>query len=56
YLTSNSLTGPIPQWLSDSKENIDISYNNFTGSSQSNNCQANYLKKIATYSSTEDKS
>ncbi|KAF5196547.1 Leucine-rich repeat receptor protein kinase ems1 [Thalictrum thalictroides] len=56
YLTSNSLTGPIPQWLSTSKRNIDISYNNFTGSSQSNNCQANNLKKIAIYSSPEDKS
>ncbi|KAF5179651.1 Leucine-rich repeat receptor protein kinase msp1, partial [Thalictrum thalictroides] len=56
YLTSNSLTGPVSQWLSVSKENIDISYNNFTGSSQSNNCQANYLKKIAIYSSPEDKS
>ncbi|KAF5199785.1 Inactive protein kinase, partial [Thalictrum thalictroides] len=34
----------------------DISYNNFTGSSQSNICQANNLKKIAIYSSPEDKS
>ncbi|KAF5207006.1 Leucine-rich repeat receptor protein kinase msp1, partial [Thalictrum thalictroides] len=55
YLTSNSLTGPVSQWLSDTNKKFDISYNNFNGSSQSTNCQANNLKKIASYSSLEDK-
>ncbi|KAF5208343.1 Leucine-rich repeat transmembrane protein kinase [Thalictrum thalictroides] len=56
YLASNSLTGQVSQWLSDTNKKFDISYNNFTGSSQSTNCQANNLKKIASYSSLEDKS
>ncbi|KAF5188116.1 Inactive protein kinase [Thalictrum thalictroides] len=56
YLTSNSLTGQVSPWLSDTSKKFDISYNNFTGSSQSTNCQANNLKKIASYSSLEDKS
>ncbi|EOA37487.1 hypothetical protein CARUB_v10011641mg [Capsella rubella] len=30
YLNNNSLTGPVPQFILDSKQNIDLSYNNFT--------------------------
>ncbi|KAF5192258.1 Leucine-rich repeat receptor-like protein kinase pepr2, partial [Thalictrum thalictroides] len=37
YLASNSLTGQVSQWLSDTNKKFDISYNNFTGSSQSTN-------------------
>ncbi|XP_019072671.1 probable LRR receptor-like serine/threonine-protein kinase At1g53440 isoform X2 [Vitis vinifera] len=32
FLTNNSLTGEVPNWISsDTKNNIDLSYNNFTG-------------------------
>ncbi|XP_058103390.1 uncharacterized protein LOC131246947 [Magnolia sinica] len=30
YLTSNLLTGPVPQWMLNKRANIDLSYNNFT--------------------------
>ncbi|PIA33880.1 hypothetical protein AQUCO_03900021v1 [Aquilegia coerulea] len=56
YLTNNSLTGQVSKWLSDARENYDISYNNFTGSLQPDTCQPNGLKKIAIYPSVENKS
>ncbi|XVF18539.1 hypothetical protein REPUB_Repub11eG0031000 [Reevesia pubescens] len=34
FLTNNSLTGAVPGWILDSSSNIDLSYNNFTSSSQ----------------------
>ncbi|OVA14369.1 Armadillo [Macleaya cordata] len=55
YLTNNSLTGSIPSWILDSKKNFDISYNNFTGSSQTS-CQEANLNRIAIYSSLQDQS
>ncbi|TYJ34351.1 hypothetical protein E1A91_A05G162600v1 [Gossypium mustelinum] len=43
YLTHNSLSGHIPNWLSirDSRYQIDLSYNNFTESSDSPSCPEN---------------
>ncbi|XP_027342483.1 probable LRR receptor-like serine/threonine-protein kinase At1g53430 isoform X2 [Abrus precatorius] len=35
FLTNNSLSGPIPGWILNSKQNIDLSYNNFTQASTS---------------------
>ncbi|XP_026445738.1 probable LRR receptor-like serine/threonine-protein kinase At1g53440 [Papaver somniferum] len=53
YLTNNSLTGQIPAWITNAKRNFDLSYNNFTGPSQSG-CQDSNLNKISSYSSEED--
>ncbi|KAI3927581.1 hypothetical protein MKX01_026514 [Papaver californicum] len=55
YLTNNSLTGQIPAWITKAKRNFDLSYNNFTGPSQSG-CQDSNLNKISSYSSEEDQS
>ncbi|KAI3981032.1 hypothetical protein MKX01_036578 [Papaver californicum] len=55
YLTNNSLTGQIPAWIINAKRNFDLSYNNFTGPSQSG-CQDSNLNKISSYSSEEDQS
>ncbi|KAI3879786.1 hypothetical protein MKX03_000405 [Papaver bracteatum] len=55
YLTNNSLTGPIPSWIVNTKRNFDISYNNFTGSAQSS-CQESNVNKISSFSSPQDKS
>ncbi|XP_074340917.1 putative LRR receptor-like serine/threonine-protein kinase At1g53440 [Apium graveolens] len=38
YLNHNSLTGEIPSWISGSKENFDVSYNNFSWRAEYN-CQ-----------------
>ncbi|KAI3927582.1 hypothetical protein MKX01_026515 [Papaver californicum] len=53
YLTNNLLTGQIPLWMTNAKQNFDLSYNNFTGTSQSG-CQDSNLNKISSYSSEED--
>ncbi|VFQ97087.1 unnamed protein product [Cuscuta campestris] len=41
YLTNNSLSGPIPQWAlnTDSRHDIDLSYNNFEESSVPSTCR-----------------
>ncbi|KAG8385384.1 hypothetical protein BUALT_Bualt03G0037400 [Buddleja alternifolia] len=41
YLTGNSLTGPIPEWMknTDNKHQIDLSYNNFYASSVPSTCR-----------------
>ncbi|KAE8683742.1 caffeic acid 3-O-methyltransferase-like [Hibiscus syriacus] len=43
FLTNNSLTGAVPGWVLDSDESIDLSYNNFTSSSQTS-CQQAKVK------------
>ncbi|KAI3968551.1 hypothetical protein MKX01_007861 [Papaver californicum] len=55
YLTNNLLTGQIPLWITNTKQNFDLSYNNFTGPSQSG-CQDSHLNKISSYASEEDQS
>ncbi|XP_020581331.1 probable leucine-rich repeat receptor-like serine/threonine-protein kinase At3g14840 isoform X3 [Phalaenopsis equestris] len=39
FLTSNNLSGPVPNWMLWSKNNIDLSYNNFTLDIQLQTCQ-----------------
>ncbi|KAL5725881.1 hypothetical protein ACHQM5_008970 [Ranunculus cassubicifolius] len=55
YLTNNSLDEEVPSWLSTGKSNffVDISYNNFTGDSQSR-CGEKNMNKISSYSSVKD--
>ncbi|KAI3926454.1 hypothetical protein MKW92_007920, partial [Papaver armeniacum] len=55
YLTNNSLTGQVPSWITNTKHNFDLSYNNFTGPSQ-DSCQDSNLNKISSYSTEEDQS
>ncbi|KAK3003671.1 hypothetical protein RJ639_018368 [Escallonia herrerae] len=38
YLTSNNLTGPIPNWVRDTNWKVDLSYNNFLESSVPLDC------------------
>ncbi|KAK7244158.1 hypothetical protein RIF29_38976 [Crotalaria pallida] len=50
FLTNNSLSGPIPGWILDNKQNIDLSYNNFTESSASG-CQQVDINLASSHSS-----
>ncbi|KAD3066750.1 hypothetical protein R6Q59_019037 [Mikania micrantha] len=49
FLNNNSLSGDIPSWIFDSKEKIDLSYNNFT-QSQQKNCQSSSLNLVSALS------
>ncbi|XP_055801646.1 probable LRR receptor-like serine/threonine-protein kinase At1g53430 isoform X3 [Solanum dulcamara] len=51
FLGNNTLSGAIPSWMFSSRENIDISYNNFTQTSTPG-CQSNTLNLAASYSDT----
>ncbi|KAI3836456.1 hypothetical protein MKW98_008217 [Papaver atlanticum] len=55
YLTNNQLTGQIPLWITNTKQNFDLSYNNFTGPSLPS-CQESHLNKMSSYPSDEDRS
>ncbi|XP_074293308.1 putative LRR receptor-like serine/threonine-protein kinase At1g53430 [Silene latifolia] len=55
FLTNNSLSGPLPDWILDDKYYIDLSYNNFNGSSPVNCPQAN-VNLVASYSPKKSKS
>ncbi|XVF79048.1 hypothetical protein PTKIN_Ptkin14bG0188500 [Pterospermum kingtungense] len=50
FLNGNNFTGDVPRWIRDTKENMDLSYNNFTSTGVSS-CQAsggpNYFASIA---------
>ncbi|KAK1375422.1 putative LRR receptor-like serine/threonine-protein kinase [Heracleum sosnowskyi] len=50
YLNSNLLSGVIPSWISDSKKNFDVSYNNFTQSASQYRCQASRVNLVASHS------
>ncbi|KAG0486708.1 hypothetical protein HPP92_008803 [Vanilla planifolia] len=39
FLTSNNLSGSVPGWMLTSKNNIDLSYNNFTFEGKPGTCQ-----------------
>ncbi|XP_020082371.1 probable LRR receptor-like serine/threonine-protein kinase At1g53430 [Ananas comosus] len=57
YLTNNMLTGDIPDWMlrnkASNKVNMDISYNNFTGSPPTD-CQQANVNMVATFSSSNN--
>ncbi|KAL5804819.1 hypothetical protein ACOSQ3_031619 [Xanthoceras sorbifolium] len=46
YLTGNLLTGPVPLWMLEKGDNIDLSYNNFTAES-SESCQRRNVNLFA---------
>ncbi|KAL0546748.1 hypothetical protein IC582_016661 [Cucumis melo] len=48
FLTNNSLSGEVPGWILRSKKNIDLSYNNFSGSTLAS-CQQSPVNLIASY-------
>ncbi|RVW42878.1 putative LRR receptor-like serine/threonine-protein kinase [Vitis vinifera] len=51
FLTNNSLTGEVPSWIiSDTKNNIDLSYNNFTGPLLSS--YKNQVNLVSSYASS----
>ncbi|XP_076958586.1 putative LRR receptor-like serine/threonine-protein kinase At1g53440 [Bidens hawaiensis] len=49
FLNNNSLSGGIPDWVFDSREKIDLSYNDFTQSRQ-DSCQASSLNLVSALS------
>ncbi|GMH29399.1 hypothetical protein Nepgr_031242 [Nepenthes gracilis] len=48
FLTNNSLSGSVPSWLLTSKENFDVSYNNFTESSTVG-CQPSNVNLVSSF-------
>ncbi|XVF04408.1 hypothetical protein REPUB_Repub05bG0079900 [Reevesia pubescens] len=55
FLTNNSLTEAVPDWILDSNHNIDLSYNNFTSSSQTS-CQQSNVNLVSSSSSSDSNS
>ncbi|KAH7861814.1 hypothetical protein Vadar_031217 [Vaccinium darrowii] len=55
FLNNNSLSGALPDWITNSKQNIDVSYNNFTGQSQLG-CQSSSVNFISSHSPEESNS
>ncbi|KFK35730.1 hypothetical protein AALP_AA4G029200 [Arabis alpina] len=55
FLSNNSLSGPVPQFILTSKENIDLSYNNFT-QPPSISCNQFDVNLISSYPSVTDNS
>nr|POF21925.1 putative lrr receptor-like serine/threonine-protein kinase [Quercus suber] len=57
YLTNNSLSGEVPKWVLEyTKNNWDISYNNFSGSPQINCETRSHVNLVSSYSSVESNS
>nr|POF18939.1 putative lrr receptor-like serine/threonine-protein kinase [Quercus suber] len=57
YLTNNSLSGEVPKWVLEyTKNNWDISYNNFSGSPQFNCETRSRVNLVSSYSSVESNS
>ncbi|KAH9617907.1 hypothetical protein KSS87_015606 [Heliosperma pusillum] len=54
FLTNNSLSGPLPDWIIDDKYYVDVSYNNFNGSSPVTRPQTN-VNLVASYSPMKTK-
>ncbi|KAL3748957.1 hypothetical protein ACJRO7_010102 [Eucalyptus globulus] len=48
FLTNNSLTGAVPSWVTSSKQNLDLSYNNFIDSSPVS-CQQSRVNLVSSY-------
>ncbi|CAA0291890.1 unnamed protein product [Arabidopsis thaliana] len=55
FLNNNSLTGPVPQFIINSKENLDLSYNNFT-QPPTLSCNQLDVNLISSYPSVTDNS
>ncbi|KAF4386870.1 hypothetical protein F8388_006825 [Cannabis sativa] len=53
FLTNNSLTGKVPSWIISSKHDIDVSYNNFTDSTQQLSCSSLPVNLISSYKDSE---
>ncbi|XP_022877328.1 probable LRR receptor-like serine/threonine-protein kinase At1g53440 [Olea europaea var. sylvestris] len=54
FLSHNSLTGEVPGWILDSRDKMDVSYNNFT-ESRATGCQFSSVNLVASHStSTSD--
>ncbi|GMH24266.1 hypothetical protein Nepgr_026109 [Nepenthes gracilis] len=53
FLTNNSLSGAVPSWIVNSKQNFDVSYNNFTDSSPAS-CQQSNVNLVSSFSSTKN--
>ncbi|PSS14322.1 LRR receptor-like serine/threonine-protein kinase [Actinidia chinensis var. chinensis] len=51
FLTNNSLSGAVPNWILNSKNDIDVSYNNF-GESSSFGCQPSRVNLVSSHSSS----
>ncbi|KAG6505896.1 hypothetical protein ZIOFF_031206 [Zingiber officinale] len=54
YLTSNSISGKIPDWILESNKNLDLSYNQFSGLPVTSSCQQGNVNLFASYSSTRN--
>ncbi|RVW59332.1 putative LRR receptor-like serine/threonine-protein kinase [Vitis vinifera] len=52
FLNDNLLSGEVPKGILNWKENVDLSYNNFTGSPPST-CQQNDVSFVSSYSSSK---
>ncbi|XP_038691840.1 probable LRR receptor-like serine/threonine-protein kinase At1g53430 isoform X2 [Tripterygium wilfordii] len=56
FLTNNSLTGEVPGWIfSSNNKNLDLSYNNFTGS-PATGCEMPEVNLVASHSSSQSNS
>lgn len=55
FLTNNSLSGLVPSWIINSKDRIDVSYNNFTGS-VTTSCQQSNVNLASGIRSTKGNS
>ncbi|KAL9660852.1 hypothetical protein QQ045_025671 [Rhodiola kirilowii] len=55
FLTNNSLGGAVPGWMVSSRENFDISYNNFTSSPPAS-CQQSSVNLVSSFSTSNSNS
>ncbi|KAF8012643.1 hypothetical protein BT93_I0718 [Corymbia citriodora subsp. variegata] len=55
FLANNSLNGAVPSWVTSRNQSLDLSYNNFTGSS-SVSCQQSQVNLVSSYTSDQNKS
>ncbi|KAL0301267.1 UNVERIFIED_CONTAM: putative LRR receptor-like serine/threonine-protein kinase [Sesamum radiatum] len=55
FLAHNSLTGEVPGWILDSREHMDLSYNNFTRS-RTAGCQFSNVNLVASHSTSASNS
>ncbi|KAG6670916.1 hypothetical protein I3843_Q028700 [Carya illinoinensis] len=53
FLNNNSLSGQVPKWVLNSKKNLDISYNNFSGS-PTISCADESVNMVSSHSSPGD--